>query len=185
MTPTTNLHQPYLAGNTNYESGFYKLSAFTTKINLTENQWTNFNLAGFTCPTGTEVAARIEAGVPAYRYRYFGEFPNLVLYPGSGAYHGSDLHMIMGGAQDVTGVNNTEIENFTMQYMMLAWATFARDPAKGLSNVLNWPVYLQNNNTLVRLGLNGDPAASFVSPKIYDGGCAAVGGTPAAAAGAF
>lgn len=93
--------------------------------------------------------------------------------------------MIMGGAQDVTGVPNTDLENWTMQYMMLAWATFARDPAKGLSTHLKWPVYLSDANSLVRLGLNGDPAASFVSPGLYDAGCADLGGSAAAAAGAF
>ena len=93
--------------------------------------------------------------------------------------------MIMGGAEDVTGVMNTDQENWTMQYMMLAWATFAKDPKKGLSKELDWPVYLSNDNTLVRLGVSGDPAASFVSPTLYDGGWAGWGGTPAAAAGAF
>lgn len=91
----------------------------------------------------------------------------------------------MGGAQDVTGVPNTDLENWTSEYMMLAWATFARDPAKGLSKDLDWPVYLSDDNSLVRLGLGGNPAASYVSPSMYDGGCAALGGVSTAGAGAF
>ena len=93
--------------------------------------------------------------------------------------------MIMGGAEDVTGVPNTDLENWTMEYMMLAWATFARDPAKGLSKQLGWPVYLSDENSLVRLGLNDDPCASYVNPMMYDAGCAALDGNTAAAAGAF
>ena len=93
--------------------------------------------------------------------------------------------MIMGGAEDVTGVPNTDLENWTMQYMMLAWATFAKNPKKGLRKKLDWPVYLSEENSLVRLGVSGDPAASFVSPTLFDAGCAVLDGTPAAAAGAF
>ena len=137
---------PYLAGNNDYEAGFYKISAFAAKKTLTDAQWDLFNLEGFTCPTGVEAAARAKYSVPMWRYRYFGDFPNLRLYPGSGAYHGCEINMILGTAFDVTREDNTKVEVSTSQYMMHAWATFARDPLHGLSK-LGWPQYNPNGRT--------------------------------------
>ena len=127
-------------GNNNYEAGFYKLAAFATKKNLTAAQWDAFNLAGFTCPSGREAAARATNGVPVWRYRYFGDWPNLRLYPGSGADHGSDLSLIFGTTLDVSGEPDSPTEAATARYMMNAWASFARDPANGL-RAFGWPVY--------------------------------------------
>ncbi|TKA50094.1 hypothetical protein B0A49_12120, partial [Cryomyces minteri] len=129
---------PYLAGNLDYEAGFYKLSAYAANKTLTPAQWDSFNLAGFTCPTGVEAANRVKYGVPTWRYRYFGDWPNLRLYPGSGAYHGSELEMVFGTAVDVSGAPNTGAENATSRYMMKAWAAFARSPADGLED-FGWP----------------------------------------------
>lgn len=106
-----------------------------------------------------------------WRYRYFGDWPNLRLYPGSGAYHGCDLHMVFGGAEDVTGLPNTDFETWTTEYMMGAWGSFVNDPVNGLSEELFWPEYNASGNTLVRLGFALDPAASFVSPGLWDSAC--------------
>lgn len=84
--------------------------------------------------------ARVQNGVPVWRYRYFGDFANVRLYPGSGAYHGSDLLQIFGTAQDVSGEPNSPTEEATARYMMDAWASFARDPVRGLRR-FGWPVY--------------------------------------------
>ncbi|KAK5139307.1 hypothetical protein LTR04_003702, partial [Oleoguttula sp. CCFEE 6159] len=91
---------PYLAGNLDYEAGYYKLSAYASNRTLTSAQWDLFNLAGFTCPTATETASRVKHGIPTWRYRYFGDWPNLRLYDGSRAYHGSELEMVFGTAED-------------------------------------------------------------------------------------
>lgn len=147
---------PYLAGNTDKEDGFYRIAAAGQNITLTEQQWQLLDLEGFTCATGTEAAARAKAGVPIWRYRYFGDWANLRLYPGSGAYHGVDLHMIFGGIKDIVGpgLPNSVVEEWTMKYssMMRAWAAFVNDPAKGLSEKLYWPQYDPSGDTLVRLG---------------------------------
>jgi carboxylesterase type B len=127
---------------------------------------------------------RTKAGVPVWRYRYFGEWPNLELYPGSGAYHGADLHMIFGGAEDVTGLPNTQEQIRTMEYMMRAWASFVNDPAQGLTDVMNWPVYDPKGNMLVRLGYKRNARASFVSPNEFDNACPS-NGSVAEAQGAF
>ena len=142
---------PYLAGNNNYEAGFYKIAAYGQKKELSPSQWDTWNLEGFTCATDHATTARANAGVPVYRYRYFAEWPNLVLYPGSGAYHGSDLHMVFGAAEDVTGEPNTIEEIWTTDYTQWAWASFARDPANGLSKTLVWPTYDPKGKRLVSL----------------------------------
>ena len=144
-----------------------------------------WNLEGFTCAHADAAAARADAQVPVWRYRYFGDWDNLRLYNGSGAYHGSDLEMVFGVAEDVTGVPNTEAENQTSSYMMSAWATFCRNPVKGLHTVMNWPNYAPQGNTLVRLGLGYNPNATYTSPVEFDQYCAALDGDVAGAQGAF
>lgn len=132
--------QPYLVGNGNYEAGFYKLAAFATKRSLTENQWDMFNLQGFTCASRIAAENRLHNGVTTYRYRYFGDWANLRLHPGSGAYHGADLNMWHGVGQDVSGEPNSELEDKTSAYMMKAMIAFATDPEDGLSK-MGWPKY--------------------------------------------
>ena len=80
-----------------------------------------------------------------WRYRYFGDFANLRLFPGSDSYHGTELDMVFGTAQDVSGLPNDDIEEKTISYFQKAWATFARNPTNGLSKTMGWPLY--NNIT--------------------------------------
>ncbi|KAI4252471.1 MAG: hypothetical protein L6R42_007953 [Xanthoria sp. 1 TBL-2021] len=171
---------PYLVGNTDFEAGWYKLSAYGAKINLTEAQWDLFNQRAFTCPSGFSAKSRLSVNVPTWRYRYHGDWENLRLYNGtarlgprgSGAYHGSDIEMVFGTGQDVSGLRNTAAENATSRYMMGAWAAFARDTKMGL-NEYGWPAYNETGNTLVRLGYNNSATPSFVAPSTYDGDCPA------------
>ncbi|KAL8845675.1 MAG: hypothetical protein Q9221_009168, partial [Calogaya cf. arnoldii] len=131
---------PYLVGNTDFEAGWYKLSAYGAKKNLSEAQWDLFNQRAFTCPSGYSAMFRVSNNVPTWRYRYHGDRENLRLYKGtaglgprgSGAYHGSDIEMVFGTGQDVSGLRNSVAENATSKYMMGAWAAFARDTKAGL-----------------------------------------------------
>jgi len=138
------MSQPVIVGNTNFEAGFYEIAAFATSKSFNTSQQALFNLEAFTCATAIEAEVRSTQNVPVWRYRYFGEFQNLELFPGSGAYHGNDLNMAFGTAQDTSGILNTERENATSSYIMHAWATFARDPKDGLSKSLGWPTYKSN-----------------------------------------
>lgn len=178
---------PYVAGNTDEESGFYRIAAVGSNITLTDQEWLLFNLEGFTCASATEAASRAKAGVPMWRYRYFGDWPNLSLYPGSGSYHGSDLHMIFGGIEDIVGpgLPNSVVEKKTMEYMMRAWAAFVNDPTSGLSRKMHWPRYDSSKNTLVKLSYNSNPGASFCSPGVYDGACPKNGSVAEAQGGFF
>jgi len=200
---------PYLLGNTDKEDGFYHIAAAGAHITLTPQQWTLFDLEGFTCATLLAASARAAAHVPVWRYRYFGTFPNLALYPDSGAYHGSDLHMVFGAAADVTGLSNTKLEDWTSAYMMQAWGAFVRDPRGGLrygdagggacgrgkrggmgsgqadGEGLSWPTFEPDRDTaLVRLAYNGSARASFGDPREFDALCPR-NGSVAEAQGAF
>ena len=176
---------PYLAGNNDYEFGYYAIAVFAANHTFTLNQISLFDLEAFTCPTGAETAARAQQDVPVWRYRYFGDWPNLRLYPNSSAYHGSEIGLVFGTAPDITGLPNTPQEDELSAYMMKAWATFAADPKKGLSECLGWPRYDPAKTTLVRLGYQDETNASFVSPAVYDAQCAALGGNQSASEGAF
>jgi cholinesterase len=83
----------------------------------------------------------------SFRYRYHGVFPNQVLTPKSGAYHSSEIPLIFGTSTD-TGEDTAE-EVKLAKNMQYAWATFAKDPDKGLSR-LGWPVYQQNGMQIPR-----------------------------------
>ena len=176
---------PYLAGNNDYEFGYYAISVFAANKTFSLNQINLFNLEAFTCPTGAATAARAAKGVPVWRYRYFGDWDNLRLYPNSSAYHGSEIGIVYGTAPDITGIPNTPAEDAVTAYIQRAWATFADDPYKGLTNRLGWPMYNPAKTTLVRLAYQNAPNASFVNPGVYDAPCAALGGDQSASEGAF
>ncbi|OAX81978.1 hypothetical protein ACJ72_03681, partial [Emergomyces africanus] len=132
---------PVLVGTANYEAGYYRVSAFAAKISLSDEQWNLFNLAGFTCPGDRMAYHRAKYGVPVWRYRYYGEWPNTIIYPGSGAYHGTDVAQVFGTAKDASGgVENTSAERKVSLSMMHAWAIFAGNPRNGLDR-LGWPKY--------------------------------------------
>ncbi|EEP79125.1 predicted protein [Uncinocarpus reesii 1704] len=131
---------PYLVGSGDYEAGYYKVSAHGAGKRLTDDQWNKFNLAAFTCSSARAAHNRATHGVPVWRYRYFGQWPNTALYPGSGAYHGTDVAQVFGTAADASGAPNTDAENQVSSLMSHAWAAFAANPASGLSE-LGWPQY--------------------------------------------
>lgn len=106
---------------------------------LNESSWDDFNLEDFTCTVSLEARNRAKH-VPTWRFRYFGDWDNLRLYPGSGAYHGSDVEMVFGASQDVSGLPNSHSESLIINMMQKAWAAFVQDPAAGLGR-LGWPRY--------------------------------------------
>lgn len=132
--------RPYLIGNTDYEAGVFRLSI----SGISDEQWDLTNLLSFTCPAADASKARSAAGVPIWRYRWFGNFPNLRLsyVPDSRAWHGSELPIVFGTSADVSGVANTPAENSITAYVQKAWATFAKNPTYGLLYTpFSWPSY--------------------------------------------
>jgi cholinesterase len=104
---------PYLNGNNDNEASYYKIPAYAQNVTLNASSWDEFNLEDFTCPTSTESNNCAVYGVPTWRFRYFGDWDNLRLYtnPCSGAYHGSDLEMVLGVSQDVSGLPESDPED--------------------------------------------------------------------------
>jgi cholinesterase len=127
---------PYLNGNNDNEAGYYKIPAYASS-------WDEFNLEDFTRPTSTESYNRRVQGVPTWRFRYVADWGNPRLYtnPSSSAYHDSDLEMVLGVSQDVSGLLESGPEIQLQAYMMRAWAAFADDPVNGLRNEIGWPTY--------------------------------------------
>ncbi|CAN9420011.1 unnamed protein product [Alternaria alternata] len=171
---------PLLVGNADHEDGWYRISGWAAKLNFTNAQWDLFTQRGFTCPTSLSAAYRAQYDVPTWRYRYHGDWDNLRLYngsaglgsQGSAAYHGSDLGLVFGTAQDISGLPNSPAENQYTKYIQGAWGAFARDSQKGLTEY-GWPLYNSGNATLVELAYNNDATPKFVKPKIYDASCPA------------
>ncbi|KAI9802788.1 MAG: hypothetical protein M1833_001387 [Piccolia ochrophora] len=123
-------HQPMLLGNNQDEQGYYKIPAYANGIDPTPG-------------TRRVLPARIlhmpQLNVPVWQYRYFGDWDNTRLYPSSGAYHATDLHMIFGGSGDASGIPPSPAQEQTTSLMQRAWAAFCKDPANGLSGVMKWP----------------------------------------------
>lgn len=135
---------PYLAGENNNEAGYYKIPAFAQGKIPTEEQWNDLQLESFTCPLAKVADSRAKRGVPVWRFRYFGDWDNLRLYPTSGAYHGSDVAMIFGSSEAVSGLPESRNQTKLEALMMKAWAAFGDDPVEGLKTTIGWPEYDSN-----------------------------------------
>jgi carboxylesterase type B len=99
--------------------------------------------AAFSCPAGYTAKVRVKAGVPAWRYRYHGEFENtrIATVPGPGAYHSGEIPLVFGATELRPGASkDTPEEAKLSKNMRHAWAEFAKDPVNGLKK-LGWPVY--------------------------------------------
>jgi cholinesterase len=166
----------YLNGNNDNEAGYYGIPAYAPNVTLNASSWDEFNLEDFTCPTSTESDSRAAYGVPTWGFRYFGDWDNLRLYtnPSSSAYHGSDLEMVLGVSQDVTGLPQSGPEMQLQAEMMRDWTTFADDPVNGLSKRMGWPKYNSAEATPIRLGHNNSPIADFVLPSTYNSPCSSL-----------
>jgi carboxylesterase type B len=146
---------PLLAGNNDQEDGWYRISGWAAKLNLTNAQWGLFTERAFTCPVAMSTKYRVQYGVPTWRYRYFGDFDNLRLYNttaglsprGSAAYHGVDLSIVFGTATDNSGLPNSAAEDATIKYVQGAYAAFAQDSKKGLTQY-GWPAYNEASKIL-------------------------------------
>ncbi|KAI8301173.1 hypothetical protein K4K61_009069 [Colletotrichum sp. SAR11_59] len=165
---------PILFGNNNNEDGYYRIPAYGNGVVPTSEQVTSFLLESFTCPNLYQANARLAQGVPAWIYRYFGDWDNTRLFPTSGAYHGVDLHMIFGASGDVSGIPPSDAQRETTRVMQRAWAAFANNPHNGLSEVIGWPKFDPETDSLVLLALGNNLQPSFVKPDVYGAPCSTV-----------
>ena len=170
-------HKPYFTGNNDYEAGSFKITTAGTGIQISDLDWAVYDLSTFSCPASNAALARFVHGVPTWRYRYFGDFPNLrlTLNPDSGAWHGAEIDMVWQTAVAASGANNTAPEASISRYLSRAWAAFAKNPATGLSSApFSWPRYNPHGDTLIRLAYNNETEASYIFPVTYDLACPTV-----------
>ncbi|UNI19405.1 hypothetical protein JDV02_005589 [Purpureocillium takamizusanense] len=165
---------PTFAGNNNNEAGYYRIPAYAKGIVPTEKQVEQFHLESFTCPVTYQAENRIEHNVPSWIWRYSGDWNNTRLYATSGAYHGSDLHMIFGASADVSGLPATTEQRKLTTVMQKAWFEFSNDPWHGLSDKVGWPQFNPRRKSLVVLGKDDSSMPIFVKPSEFDAPCSTI-----------
>ena len=164
---------PYFHGHNDYEQGYYVIPAFAQGRNVTAAQTAQFLLESFVCPHSYEARQRVKAKVPTWVYRYFGDWDNTRLYPTSGAYHGTELHMILGGSEDASGLPATQAQKETSRLFQRAVAAFAENPKSGLAK-LGWPQFDPNKKSWIEIAVDNKPRATFAKPERYDEPCSSV-----------
>lgn len=130
------IKKPLFLGSNNYEAGLFRPIFATQNVTFTEAQWEYLIFVIYTCPTAYRAAASALNKVPTWRYRYFGEFPNLRLtnFPNSGAWHGSEVPLIFNTDGDLGNtVARTQEQTELADYLRKAWVAFATDPYNGLT----------------------------------------------------
>ncbi|KAI3399641.1 hypothetical protein diail_5988 [Diaporthe ilicicola] len=168
---------PNIQMQSDHESGFYRISSLARGIELPEASWTLFEQETFTCPLAADAQGRAKLNITSYRARYMADWDNLRLFYqldppyDSGAYHGSDVNMVVGNAAGVSGIAPSDEEMELTETMQRAWAAFAAAPSDGLTSVMGWPKYEAESETLILLGYNTSSAVKFVDPSTYDFAC--------------
>ncbi|CAG7918797.1 unnamed protein product [Penicillium olsonii] len=177
-------HLPYLITSNNYEPGYYRVSAYSANISLSDEAWNNYNDAAFTCPSGASARYRFANDFPVWQSHYFGDWENLRLYPTSGSYHGADLPMVFGTSEQVSGIPNSDRENEFSRFISSAWVAFATDPNHGLTK-FGWPRYNPEEKTLVALAYMKDENFRTIQSSEVEQRCAAFKGNSTLGKGAF
>jgi hypothetical protein len=171
------IQKPYMIGNNDFEAGLFVLIAGAAKIKVAPNIWSVFNAAVFNCPIGDAAAARKKKGLPAFRYRYFGDWSNTNLEAKSGAYHTAEIPMVFGTAEYSTSAPNEPKEQKISDFMQRVWAQFAKDPQALTKKPFNLPVYNPDTafteNTLIGFGAN-NLTAQMLLPSSYDMYCGTI-----------
>ncbi|KAK4173861.1 putative lipase [Triangularia setosa] len=148
--------------------------AYAQGVIPTKKQVDSFLLESFTCPVLYQAKGRRDHGVPAFVYRYFADWENTRLYWGSGAYHGVDLHMVFGGAEEVSGgLVMSKEQRGLMGWVQGAWRAFADNPWDGLRKV-GWPRFDTEGKTLAEVVRREKAMVEFVEVGGYEGGCEGV-----------
>lgn len=166
---------PLLIGNNDFETGAY-IPIFALKgVSKDHEYWVNFANSEFACPVGARANVSASHGLPVWRYRWFGEFPNTRLFsdPDSGAWHGSEIPFVWNTLPAGPGFPaETQEEISIRKYVQGAWAAFARSPMDGLAKYQSgWPQFSPSEPTLIRLGYKNVTGTNAAMSEIYDKGC--------------
>ncbi|KKY36508.1 putative prolyl oligopeptidase (secreted protein) [Diaporthe ampelina] len=176
---------PRLHGSNSDEGGSFALDFALLGLVLPPAYWDWHTLAFFGCPTAAsaEGLARAAPDVPAWRYVYAGDYPNmrLTVDPSLGAYHGAELNPLFGTSESLGG-RDTPAEAAMGKYMRAAWAAFAKDPRGGLAEErFGWPVLPvdqedEDEAQIVVLGLGNATEAVFQETSVWDSACPSIMG---------
>ncbi|ETS75067.1 hypothetical protein PFICI_13551 [Pestalotiopsis fici W106-1] len=157
-----------LVGHNDFEPGLNR----PLSPKLPDAVWQQAELS-FTCPAAERATYYALNGNPTWRYRWFGDWSNLrlAINPSSGAWHGSEIMPLFDTIPQSVNVNTPE-ESSIAAYLRGAWATFAKDSAKGLSTYgSGWPQYSTEGDSLVRLAYNNITGTNLAAGNYYDDGC--------------
>ncbi|KAK2059768.1 carboxylesterase [Colletotrichum caudatum] len=165
----------YIIGNDDNEAGLFKLGA----PQLSDAFWTGFNLIGFECPAARRATRAASAGHPTWRYRYFGNFPDLTITttPESGAWHTSELPVLFDTSPQ-SPVVSTRQQVEVGRYFRGAWAAFAKNPTSGLlqfNGNQTWPNYQTDGSNVNRIGFQDQTATNLAYGATFDMSCLLVG----------
>jgi cholinesterase len=161
---------PYLHGHNDHEQGYYVIPAFAQGRNVTTEQAAQFLLESFVCPHSYEARQRVLASVPTWVYRYFGDWNNTRLYPTSGAYHGTELHMLLGSLEDASGLPASQAQRDTSRLFQRAIVAFSDDPKNGLTR-LGWPRFDPTTESWAEIAVDNQAQLTFALPSKYDAAC--------------
>ncbi|KAL4928543.1 uncharacterized protein BDV17DRAFT_291468 [Aspergillus undulatus] len=109
-----------------------------------------------------------DAGLPVWRYRYFGVFPNLHPFNWLGAWH-SAIQRTLFNTADKNGVANTPEQDEAVSFLQSILVSFAKDPVHGLTK-LGFPQYDPEGRSLVQL-MKGTTLMSVNASTGYDAAC--------------
>lgn len=166
---------PLLTGNNDFEAGAYiPIYALQGAI-FPHQHWVDLTNSEFACPAGARANVSASHGLSIWRYRWFGNFPNIRLYtsPDSGAWHCSEIPFIWNTLPTGPGIPpDTEAEISIRKYIQGAWGAFAKSPADGLTKYGGgWPQYSPFEPTLIRLAYRNVTGTNVASSGIYDSPC--------------
>lgn len=169
------IKKPVLVGSADNEAGLFIAVAAAEGVSYPQVLWDQLN-SGFTCGAALRANTSVYNKLPVWRYRYFGDFPDTRITPGSGAYHGSEIGIIFNTSHPaivppgLPAPLPNEVDIAT--YMRGAWTAFAKDPVNGLNTYQGgWPQYDPASETLIRLAYNNQTGTNVGLPALYDISC--------------
>jgi len=166
---------PILTGNNDFEAGSYIPVSALFGITEDYTHWVDLTNTEFSCPAGARANVSALHGLPVWRYRWFGNFPNTRLFtePDSGAWHFSEIPFIFDTLPTGPGIPpDTEAEISIRQYVQGAWAAFAKCPQTGLTHYRGgWPQYSPFQPSLIRLAFNNVTGINIAISGTYDNAC--------------
>jgi len=177
------LKVPFLVGNNANEGDIFVVAFeegdFGTTIPIATTALSDaLTEIVFLCPASKSAGDRVSAGVPTWRYRFEG------VYPDSSddnsnmrAYHTVEVPMVFG-TYDLSPFPYapTASEIALSAWMQSAWVAFAQNPTSGLTSY-GWPAYSTSifKSTLAELGNSNNPGgATYSNPLDFDAACAVV-----------